>query len=212
MPEDGDDQVTAVLAAVSALDGSYLAVQGPPGAGKTYLAGRLIQHLIAQGKSVGICSTSHKAIENAMLAATGQPPPPTAHAESDDVNGAEGAGGLEGADGALPWRPLVAAAKKQRSGAPVEPAHRPPWDTPRDLRALAAWREAHPDGHLVGDTAWAFANPTLAAVPFDVLIIDEAGQFALADTLAVAPAARNLVLLGDPQQLPQVVAGIHPEG
>ncbi|KJE23916.1 RecB family nuclease, putative, TM0106 family [Frankia torreyi] len=212
VPEDGDDQVTAVLAAVSALDGSYLAVQGPPGAGKTYLAGRLIQHLIAQGKSVGICSTSHKAIENAMLAATGQPPPPTAHAESDDVNGAEGAGGLEGADGALPWRPLVAAAKKQRSGAPVEPAHRPPWDTPRDLRALAAWREAHPDGHLVGDTAWAFANPTLAAVPFDVLIIDEAGQFALADTLAVAPAARNLVLLGDPQQLPQVVAGIHPEG
>ncbi len=213
VPEDGDDQVTAVLAAVSALDGSYLAVQGPPGAGKTYLAGRLIQDLIAQGKSVGICSTSHKAIENAMLAATGQPPSSTADAEPGRVNGESGrVNGAEGADGAPPWRPLVAAAKKQRSGAPADPAHRPPWDTPRDLRALAAWRDAHPDGHLVGDTAWAFANTTLAAVPFDVLIIDEAGQFALADTLAVAPAARNLVLLGDPQQLPQVVAGIHPEG
>ncbi|WP_261574895.1 TM0106 family RecB-like putative nuclease [Frankia gtarii] len=180
--EHGDDQVAAVLAAVSALDGSYLAVQGPPGAGKTYLAGRLIRHLIGQGKSVGICSTSHKAIENAMLAATGHPPAP------------------------------IAAAKKQRSGAPVDPAHRPPWDTPRDLRALSAWRQAHPEGHLVGDTAWAFANPALAAVPFDVLIVDEAGQFALADTLAVAGAAHNLVLLGDPQQLPQVVTGIHPEG
>ncbi|EIV90666.1 RecB family nuclease, putative, TM0106 family [Frankia sp. QA3] len=202
--EHGDDQVAAVLAAVSALDGSYLAVQGPPGAGKTYLAGRLIQHLIAQGKSVGICSTSHKAIENAMLAATGQPPTPTGHAGPDDTD--------TDTDGAPPWRPMVAAAKKQRAGAPADPAHRPPWDTPRDLRALAAWREAHPDGHLVGDTAWAFANPALAAVPFDVLIIDEAGQFALADTLAVAGAARNLVLLGDPQQLPQVVAGIHPEG
>jgi uncharacterized protein len=210
VPADGDDQVSAVLAAVSALDGSYLAVQGPPGAGKTYLAGRLIQHLIAQGRSVGICSTSHKAIENAMLAATGQPPSPVEGAEAAEGTGAAEAAGA--AEGASPWRPLVAAAKKQRSGAPAEPAHRPPWDTPRDLRALAAWRQAHPDGHLVGDTAWAFANPTLAAVPFDVLIIDEAGQFALADTLAVAPAARNLVLLGDPQQLPQVVAGIHPEG
>ncbi|WP_235947104.1 TM0106 family RecB-like putative nuclease [Candidatus Frankia alpina] len=207
--ERGDDQVAAVLAAVSALDGSYLAVQGPPGAGKTYLAGRLIQHLIAQGKSVGICSTSHKAIENAMLAATGQPPAPVAHAGPDDPGGTDN---VEGGDGAPPWRPMVAAAKKQRSGAPADPAHHPPWDTPRDLRALSAWRQAHPDGHLVGDTACAFANPALAAVPFDVLIVDEAGQFALADTLAVAGAAHNLVLLGDPQQLPQVVTGIHPEG
>ncbi|WP_261554467.1 TM0106 family RecB-like putative nuclease [Frankia tisae] len=207
--EHGDDQVAAVLAAVSALDGSYLAVQGPPGAGKTYLAGRLIHHLVAQGKSVGICSTSHKAIENAMLAATGHPPAPVAHAGPDDPGGT---GKAEGTDGAPPWRPMVAAAKKQRSGAPADPAHRPPWDTPRDLRALSAWRQAHPDGHLVGDTAWAFANPALAAVPFDVLIVDEAGQFALADTLAVAGAAHNLVLLGDPQQLPQVVTGIHPEG
>ncbi|MCK9897533.1 TM0106 family RecB-like putative nuclease [Frankia sp. AgB32] len=191
--DGGEDQVAAVLAAVSALDGSYLAVQGPPGAGKTYLAGRLIQHLVGQGWSVGVCSTSHKAIENAMTAATGRPPA----AESDE---------------AVAWRPAVPAAKKLRSGARADPKVRPAWDTPRDLRALAAWRESHPEGHLVGDTAWAFANPALAAVPFDVLIIDEAGQFALADTLAVSGAARNLVLLGDPQQLPQVVAGIHPDG
>jgi predicted RecB family nuclease len=185
----GDDLVDAVLAAVSSLDNSYLAVQGPPGAGKTYLAGRLIQHLVGLGWSVGICSTSHKAIENAMLAATGQRPASTEAS----------------------WRPRVPAAKKRRAAA-ADPASPPPWDTPRDLRALVAWREEHPDGHLVGDTAWAFANPALTATPFDVLIIDEAGQFALADTLAVAPAARNLVLLGDPQQLPQVVAGLHPEG
>lgn len=45
-----------------------------------------------------------------------------------------------------------------------------------------------------------------------MLIIDEAGQFALADALAVSVSARNLVLLGDPQQLPQVVQGTHPAG
>jgi len=43
-------------------------------------------------------------------------------------------------------------------------------------------------------------------------VIDEAGQFALADALAVSMCARNLVLLGDPQQLPQVVQGTHPAG
>ena len=45
----------------------------------------------------------------------------------------------------------------------------------------------------------------------DLLVIDEAGQFCLANTIAVAPAAANLLLLGDPQQLPQVSQGTHPE-
>jgi superfamily I DNA and/or RNA helicase len=42
-------------------------------------------------------------------------------------------------------------------------------------------------------------------------VIDEAGQFSLANTLAVARAAKRLLLLGDPQQLPQVTQGSHPE-
>ena len=41
-------------------------------------------------------------------------------------------------------------------------------------------------------------------------MIDEAGQFSLANTIAVARAARNLLLLGDPQQLPQVSQGTPP--
>lgn len=45
----------------------------------------------------------------------------------------------------------------------------------------------------------------------DLLVIDEAGQFSLANTMAVARAARRLLLLGDPQQLPQVTQGTHPE-
>ncbi|MCG5430750.1 TM0106 family RecB-like putative nuclease [Mycobacterium sp. MYCO198283] len=67
-------------------------------------------------------------------------------------------------------------------------------------------------GCVLGGTAWDFANDT--KVPrgsLDLLVIEEAGQYSLANTLAVAPAARNLLLLGDPQQLPQVIAGTHPE-
>ena len=45
----------------------------------------------------------------------------------------------------------------------------------------------------------------------DLLVIEEAGQFCLANTIAVARAAANLMLLGDPQQLPQVSQGTHPE-
>ena len=67
-------------------------------------------------------------------------------------------------------------------------------------------------GCVIGGTAWDFANP--GRVPpgsLDLLVIDEAGQFCLANTIAVAASAANLLLLGDPQQLPQVSQGTHPE-
>ena len=41
----------------------------------------------------------------------------------------------------------------------------------------------------------------------DVLFVDEAGQKSLADVVAVSGAARNIVLLGDPQQLAQPSQG-----
>ena len=45
---------------------------------------------------------------------------------------------------------------------------------------------------------------------FDYLVIDEAGQLALVDALVSANGARNLLLLGDPQQLSQVTQASHP--
>jgi uncharacterized protein len=64
---------------------------------------------------------------------------------------------------------------------------------------------------LVGGTAWLWARADLADA-VDVLVIDEAGQFSLANAVAVAPAARSLVLLGDPQQLTQPTKAVHPFG
>ena len=46
----------------------------------------------------------------------------------------------------------------------------------------------------------------------DYLFVDEAGQLALIDTLAIAHTFTNLVLLGDPQQLKQPQQGVHPKG
>ncbi|MGV0835911.1 TM0106 family RecB-like putative nuclease [Mycolicibacterium thermoresistibile] len=80
-----------------------------------------------------------------------------------------------------------------------------------DPKAFAGFLDGHV-GCVIGGTAWDFANDT--RVPqerLDLLVIEEAGQFCLANTIAVARAARNLLLLGDPQQLPQVSQGHHPE-
>jgi uncharacterized protein len=56
---------------------------------------------------------------------------------------------------------------------------------------------------------WAREN-FLEAV--DYLFVDEAGQLSLIDTIALSHAGKNLVLLGDPQQLKQPLKGSHPDG
>ncbi|MBD7956070.1 TM0106 family RecB-like putative nuclease [Microbacterium sp. Sa4CUA7] len=77
---------------------------------------------------------------------------------------------------------------------------------------VQAFAAEQPAGYVIGGTAWDFCHPT--RVPrhsLDLLVIDEAGQFSLASTIAVSVAASRLLLLGDPQQLPQVSQGTHPE-
>jgi len=63
--------------------------------------------------------------------------------------------------------------------------------------------------NLVGATAWTLARPELIEA-FDVLFIDEAGQFSLANLTGISRCAENMVLLGDQQQLSQPIQGSHP--
>ncbi|MDB4915960.1 MAG: family RecB-like putative nuclease [Gemmatimonadetes bacterium] len=62
---------------------------------------------------------------------------------------------------------------------------------------------------VIGGTAWCFARPELECT-LDYLFIEEAGQFSLANAVAVGSAAKNLVLLGDQMQLAQPTQGSHP--
>ncbi|MCA9195366.1 MAG: TM0106 family RecB-like putative nuclease [Planctomycetales bacterium] len=66
-------------------------------------------------------------------------------------------------------------------------------------------------GEVVGGTAWVWAREDLEQ-QLDYLFVDEAGQMSLAMVLAAARSAKNVVLLGDPQQLEQPRKGSHPEG
>lgn len=78
--------------------------------------------------------------------------------------------------------------------------------------AVAQFTSERPDGFVVGGTAWDFSHEgRIPRGSLDLLVIDEAGQFSLASTIAVSLASPRLLLLGDPQQLPQVSQGTHPE-
>jgi len=108
------------------------------------------------------------------------------------------------ADGVPPGQ----VAKAPKNGDETEHAY-----TSIRKDGMAAFLAEHAsDGAVVGGTAWDFSNTRrVDRGGLDLLVIDEAGQFSLASTIAVAAGAQRLLLLGDPQQLPQVSQGTHPE-
>jgi predicted RecB family nuclease len=86
-----------------------------------------------------------------------------------------------------------------------------PW---RELKTPKLHREMvdAAGGAVIGGTVWKFADPkNFGPHELDLIVVEEAGQFSLANTLVAAGAARRILLLGDPQQLPQVTQGTHPE-
>jgi len=64
---------------------------------------------------------------------------------------------------------------------------------------------------LAAGTSFLWSREDMANA-VDVLFVDEAGQFSLVDTVAIAQCADSIVLLGDPQQLKPPFQGSHPEG
>jgi len=175
----GVDQTEAAVEAILALDESALAVQGPPGSGKTYTAARMIAALVSEGKRVAVSSNSHRAIENLLSETAKVLPRRGPRSRIVKVGGEEDA-------------PLITSGEavfaKGVKDVPFEGDDAP---------------------SVVGGTAWTFSAPE-AAGRFDHLFVDEAGQVSLANLLGMAPAARHIVLLGDPMQLAQPTQGTHP--
>ena len=105
--------------------------------------------------------------------------------------------------------PGAQICKRSNTRSALEPA---PWQWLVTDAEFGAFYTRQAGGYVVGGTAWDFTNGArVPPVPLDLVVVDEAGQFALATTVAISRAARNLLLLGDPQQLPQVSQGRHPE-
>lgn len=168
-PLPGEAPADVVVRVGRGLRGAVLAVQGPPGSGKTTVGARLIRALLDDGLRVGVTAQSHAVIGN-LLTAAGRPA--LQKCEPDDHCGTPGVD--------------RAADNQQVLAALASGAHR-----------------------LVGGSAWLWSREDLTGA-VDVLVIDEAGQFSLANAVAVSRGARGLVLLGDPQQLAQPSQAQHP--
>jgi len=177
---EAESPAQAIVESLLSLDHSYLAVQGPPGAGKTHNAAEVIKTLIEEhGWKIGVVAQSHATVENLLraVAKTG--------VDSEKIG------------------------KKLRTGQKPNPSE--PWVPLAKGNEVAAFVSSQA-GIVVGGTVWTFSSSSgFSYRDLDLLVVDEAGQFSLADTIACSTAARNLLLLGDPQQLPQVSQGVHPE-
>jgi uncharacterized protein len=184
------DETTADFAVRVALhlDRTTLAIQGPPGSGKTYIGARMIRALVRAGKRVGVTAVSHKVIRNLL----------------DAVRAQEAAGAALATQS-----PIVLGHKCDPDEDGDESAHMPVAEFAGNEDALDALAQGDVD--VLGATSWLWSREE-AAGAVDVLFVDEAGQMSLANALAVSGAATSLVLLGDPQQLDQPQKGTHPDG
>jgi uncharacterized protein len=178
----GDLSDAALQDIVRRLDESHLFIQGPPGSGKTYGGARVIVDLLARGDRVGVTSNSHRAICKLL----------------GEVDEAAHRAGVE-----------VRAVKKCSTR---EDEYRSPLQPDAFTNTKQNATATDPQRNLVAGTSWLFVREEWREQPLDYLFVDEAGQVALADAAATAGAARNVVLLGDPQQLAQVSQAAHPDG
>ena len=60
----GESELEAACRLIEAIEAGALAIQGPPGSGKTYTGAHMIVRLLDAGKRVGITANSHKVIGN----------------------------------------------------------------------------------------------------------------------------------------------------
>jgi predicted RecB family nuclease len=181
LPSSQQDSLESTLIdAVFKLNNSTLAIQGPPGSGKTYLASRAIRALQAAGKKVGVVANSHSAVENLLLACI---------------------------EAGVPTDAIAKRRNSKDRGRNTNP-----WQPIKDSRAVEVFKAQQKSGFVVGGTAWNLTSDAFLALDLDYIFIDEAAQFSLVDAIGVGIGTKNLVLLGDPMQLTQVVQAVHPGG
>ena len=183
---DGDAATTA-RNLVNDLDGDVLAIQGPPGSGKTYLGAQMICDLVAAGKRVGVTATGHSVISGLLK-------------KTVELACERG----------LPIR----CVHKPKSGSKRRCKDDEALWLETDTKKVVAGVRSN-EFQVVGGVSWLWTGNDVRGLDeafVDVLFVDEAGQMSLAEVLSATVSARNLVLLGDPSQLDQPQQASHPEG
>ena len=65
--------------------------------------------------------------------------------------------------------------------------------------------------NVLGATVFSLVKEAFSEEPFDLLVVDEAGQVSLSNLLFMSQCARNILLVGDQNQLSQPNRANHPE-
>ena len=79
-------------------------------------------------------------------------------------------------------------------------------DIPVELKSSG---EVNPKAQLVGGTTFFFSRPNQESA-YDYLFVDEASQVSLANIVAAGRATKNIILIGDQNQLDQPIQSSHP--
>lgn len=171
------EQLAAACACARARD--YAVVQGVPGAGKSCLIAALVKALAASGQRVLVAANAHAALDHIL-------------------------------------RKLGPGSAREGCAPPfirVGPAGRAHADT-RGCSLDALLEAAHAEhaaatvagARIFGATVQSCSHGALRAVaPFDVAVVDEAGQLSQPALLGVLRLARRFVLVGDHYQLPPLL-------
>ena len=163
---------------IKGLEQSYMFIQGPPGAGKTYSSSHIILELLQEGKKVGISSNSHKAIHNL----------------------------LKKVEELVKKYDLPVKGCKKASNGSKESLYKSEHGI---IKNVFSTKDMPGSGELMAGTVYAFSHHCMEN-ELDYLFVDEAGQVATANIVAMSRCATNLVLVGDQMQLGQPVQGTHP--
>ncbi|PYI40385.1 nuclease [Arthrobacter psychrolactophilus] len=173
-------------------------------------------HSLQEHNYIGAITEAVLQLDHSYLAVQGPPGTGKTHVGSHVIANLIAKGwkvGVVGQSHAVVENMLSAAVEKagvnaERVGKKLAAPHDVPWKITDD-KQFGKLLDG-PEGALIGGTAWTMTGSNVPEGSLDLLVIDEAGQYSLANTLAVAQSAKRLLLLGDPQQLPQVTQGSHP--
>ncbi|HEU0055446.1 MAG TPA: AAA domain-containing protein, partial [Longimicrobium sp.] len=192
----------------AAFERAVTVIWGPPGTGKTYLLAWTLLGLAAAAKREGrpfrvlVTAVTHRAIVNVL----------SRLAREVEASG-------------IP-APLRAVKLKGRGAAPDVELAGGMVEVIEDEKLTAYLEAADAEGMplLVGSTVWSLWKRMRAAnggddtkpvhPMFDVVVIDEASQMKVAESLVALSSARRgarVILAGDDRQLAPIVRGSYPE-
>ena len=178
--ENFEEEIPSI---VSRLKDSFVILQGPPGTGKTYHAANTIIELIKKKKRIAVTGNSHKVIHNL----------------------------LDNIEYFADKKKIQFKGLKKVNENDEETYFNGKYEYIENAFKDQRFKDGLFDKSvlLFAGTKYHLANSYYHA-EFDYLFVDEASQISLADIVSLGSITKNIVLIGDQQQLGQPTGGSHP--